>query len=28
MVKFYNLNDIESKKLAFVNIIQQWIQHV
>jgi hypothetical protein len=28
MVKFYDLNDIESKKMAFVNIIQQWIQHV
>ncbi len=28
MVKFYNLKDIETKKLAFVNMIQQWIQHV
>jgi hypothetical protein len=28
IVKFYGLNDIESKKLAFVNVIQQWIQHV
>ncbi len=28
MVKFYDLKDIETKKLAFVNIIQQWIEHV
>jgi hypothetical protein len=28
MIKFYDLNDVESKKLAFVNIIQQWIQYV
>jgi hypothetical protein len=28
MVKFYDLNDIESKKLAFVNIVRQWIQYV
>ena len=28
MVRFYDLKDIETKKLAFVNIIQQWIEHV
>lgn len=28
MVKFYDLTDIETKKLAFVNIVQQWIEHV
>ncbi len=28
MVKFYDLNDIESKKLALVNIIRQWIGYV
>jgi hypothetical protein len=28
IVKFYDLKDIETKKLAFENVIQQWIQHV
>lgn len=28
MVKFFDLRDIETKKLAFVNVIQQWIEHV
>jgi hypothetical protein len=28
IVKFYGLKDIEIKKLAFVKLIRQWIQHV
>jgi hypothetical protein len=28
IVKFYDLNDIESKKLAFVKIVQQWIHYL